>query len=335
MPYIGLEPARISWLHTVNNQPRRAARQIGIVLFDRFSLLGAGTVAEIFHTANEISPTKAADGPVYEVRFLSAEGGSVACTLSARVWTDGLDARHQFRFDALFVAGGIGAKAAAQDERLLSLLRIAHHTAGTIKPIGEGRALLAAAGIVGRKDWHRDVGVPPTMSASGEAVNESGDRYESMRSALALIKRDLGLEVARDVAEQVMPGMSAKLLNRLGDVGTIGIPEKIRIAARWMEENCDRSLSVADAAHVAAMSERNFLRRFKDEMRVTPSDYLLQVRLKIACAFLTDTELPVDKIARRSGTGNGDRLAKIFRKRMAVSPTEYRARSRLTSSATE
>jgi AraC family transcriptional regulator, glycine betaine-responsive activator len=39
----------------------------------------------------------------------------------------------------------------------------------------------------------------------------------------------------------------------------------------------------------------------------------------------------VDKIARRSGTGNGDRLAKIFRKRMALSPTEYRARSRSAS----
>lgn len=335
MPYIGVEPARVSWLHTLNNQPRRAARQIGILLFDRFSLLGAGIVGELFHTANEISPTRIADGPVYDVRFLSAEGGSVASTLSARVWTDGLDARHHFRFDALFVAGGVGAKTAAQDERLLSLLRTVHHTGGTIKPIGEGRALLAAAGIVGRQDWHRDADGQLRMTASGEAANESGDRYDSMRSALALIKRDLGLEVARDVAEQVMPGMSGKLLNRLNDAGTVSIAEKIRIVARWMEENCDRPLSVADAAHVAAMSERNFLRRFKDEMGVTPSDYLLHVRLKIACAFLTDTELPVDKIARRSGTGNGDRLAKIFRKRMAVSPTEYRARSRLATTAEE
>jgi len=125
-----------------------------------------------------------------------------------------------------------------------------------------------------------------------------------------------------------MPGMGAALMPRLAEGGTMSVGEKIRAAARWMEANCDRPVSVADAAHVAAMSERNFLRRFKHEMHVTPSDYLLQVRLRIACNFLTETELPVDKIARRSGTGNGDRLAKIFRKRMALSPTEYRARSR-------
>jgi transcriptional regulator GlxA family with amidase domain len=145
------------------------------------------------------------------------------------------------------------------------------------------------------------------------------------------IKRDLGVDVARSVADRVVPGMGAALVPRLADGGTMSAAEKIHEAARWMESNCDRTVSVADAAHVAAMSERNFLRRFKHEMHVTPSDYLSQVRLRMACNFLIETELPVDKIARRSGTGNGDRLAKIFRKRMGISPTEYRARNRATS----
>ncbi len=74
------------------------------------------------------------------------------------------------------------------------------------------------------------------------------------------------------------------------------------------------------------MSERNFLRRFKLEMGVTPSDFLLHARLETACGFLAETELPVDKVARRCGMGNGDRLAKIFRKRLLVSPTEFRQR---------
>ena len=39
-------------------------------------------------------------------------------------------------------------------------------------------------------------------------------------------------------------------------------------------------------------------------------------------------DLSVDKIARRSGMGNGDRLAKIFRKRMMISPTEFRTQGR-------
>ena len=43
---------------------------------------------------------------------------------------------------------------------------------------------------------------------------------------------------------------------------------------------------------------------------------------------LAATDLPVDKIARRCGAGSGDGLAKIFRKRLSISPTEYRLAGR-------
>jgi transcriptional regulator GlxA family with amidase domain len=157
---------------------------------------------------------------------------------------------------------------------------------------------------------------------------DAGDRYESMKGALSIVKRDLGLDISRNVAERLMPGSAAKLVSILGDSGAASAGDKIRAAARWLQDNCERPISVVDAAQVAAMSERNFLRRFKIEMGITPSDYLLQARLAVTCALLTDSELPVDKIARRSGMGNGDRLAKIFRKRLMISPTEYRMQSR-------
>ena len=327
MPHLSVDIARITWLHTPNVNVRCAARRVGILLFDRFGLLGAGMVAEMFHTASEIATAHGGDEPPYEVQFLSMEGGSVSSSSSARMWTDGIDARYSIGFDVLFVAGGYGANAAARDERLLNWLRSVRARTRTIEPIAEGRLVLAAAGLAERDDI-RHTSPYLAQVASGSGLSEASDPHDSSKSALMLIKRDLGLDVARGVADRVMPGMGAALMPRLAEGGTMSVGEKIRAAARWMEANCDRPVSVADAAHVAAMSERNFLRRFKHEMQVTPSDYLLQVRLRIACNFLTETELPVDKIARRSGTGNGDRLAKIFRKRMALSPTEYRARSR-------
>jgi transcriptional regulator GlxA family with amidase domain len=330
MPHMSVDTAKITWLHTPNISVRCAARRVGILLFDRFGLLGAGIVAEMFHTANEIAAPHGGDDPPYEVQFLSMDGGSIASASSARMWTDGVDVRYSSGFDLLFVAGGHGAAVAARDERLLGWLRSVRARTRTIEPIAEGRQVLAAAGLVETDDI-RHTHPYLTQVAGEQALNEAREHHDSGKSALLFIKRDLGLDVARSVADRVMPGMGAALMPRLAEGGTMSVGEKIRAAARWMEANCDRPVSVADAAHVAAMSERNFLRRFKHEMHVTPSDYLLQVRLRIACNFLTDTELPVDKIARRSGTGNGDRLAKIFRKRMALSPTEYRARSRTPS----
>ena len=113
MPYASLEPAVMGWLPTSTRSSQSEVHRIAIMLFDGFSLLGAGFVAEVFHIANELAVSKARNDWTYDVRFLSADGGNVACSSSVSVWTDGLDARHYGGFDALFVAGGKGAESAA------------------------------------------------------------------------------------------------------------------------------------------------------------------------------------------------------------------------------
>ncbi len=337
MSYANPEPCAAGWLHASSQVARGETRQVAILLFDGFSLLGAGTVAEVFHVANELSAAKARSELTYDVVFLSAQGGNVACSSSVRVWTDSVDAHCNPRFDSLFVAGGKGAYEAAANETLIAWLRAVHAKTASVKSIAEGRRVLLAAGIRSNQDphgrfsagalafernaWH--AGAPGI-----DAQDESGDRYEPLKNALVMVKRDLGLEVARSVAERLLPGSAAKLEPLFGDGGCATAADKIHTAARWLQDNCGRTISVAEAAQVASMSERNFLRRFKTNMGVTPSDYLLQARLAVTCSLLTDSELPIDKIARRSGMGNGDRLAKIFRKRLLISPSEYRLKSR-------
>jgi transcriptional regulator GlxA family with amidase domain len=327
MPYATLEPAVMGWTPPATKASPTEVRQIAILLFDGFSLLGAGIVAEVFHMANEFASAKSRPDCSYDVRFLSVEGGNVACSSSVRVWTDGLDARHYGGFDALFVAGGRGADDAAKDDRIIEWLRRVQSKTTVVRAISEGRKVLDAAGIGQAQDSQARFN-NAMHRVRDEQQGDAGDRYESMKGALLIVKRDLGIDVSRSVAERLMPGSAAKLVSILGDSGAASAGDKIRAAARWLQDNCERPISVVDAAQVAAMSERNFLRRFKIEMGITPSDYLLQARLAVTCALLTDSELPVDKIARRSGMGNGDRLAKIFRKRLLISPTEYRMQSR-------
>uniref|UniRef100_UPI003F49589E GlxA family transcriptional regulator n=1 Tax=Cupriavidus yeoncheonensis TaxID=1462994 RepID=UPI003F49589E len=327
MSYAQLKPS-VSWL-SLSARPRRdAARRIGILLFDGFSLLGAGMIAEVFHTANALSEDASdqAAQTRYEVRFLSLTGGNIACSASVHVWTDEIDPGQPPGFDMLFVAAGEDAHGHRIDERVVGWLRAAaHRKTATVRPIAQGRAVLDAAGISLLST------LPDTQSASQPlAPDAADDQFESMKAALTLIRHEQGVDAARAVAGRVMPSWSSRLLPCIGDAGMTGPGEKIRAAARWLRQHCEQDISIADAAEVAAMSERNFLRRFKLETGITPSDFLLQSRLDTACRFLAETELPVDKVARRSGMGNGDRLAKIFRKRLSISPTEFRQRSRLT-----
>lgn len=331
MAYASLESPMATCAHVPKGNMSYASRHIAILLFDDCSLLGAGTVAEVFHVANELAASDSKNW-VYNVSFLSADGGNVTCSSSIRVCTDRLDTRHFTGFDALFVAGGKGAYAAATDERLIAWLRRVHANTGTIRPIAEGRSLLEAASLSAQRT-QRDFGSYTIQAANNEVAGDASDRLDSMRGALPLIKRDLGIEVARGVVERLMPDSGSNLMPLLGDTSGTSQGDKVRAAARWLQENCQRPVSIGDAAKVAAMSERNFLRRFKLEMGITPSDYLLHARLAITCSLLTDSELPVDKIARRTGMANGDRLAKIFRKRMMISPTEYRLQSRREAGA--
>jgi transcriptional regulator GlxA family with amidase domain len=134
--------------------------------------------------------------------------------------------------------------------------------------------------------------------------------------------------MTREVSERFVPGAWPKLSTVLDDTDAGGVRQKINAAARWMRENYVRRISVADAANFANMSERNFLRCFKAHIGLTPSEYLLRARLDASCMLLAATDLPVDKIARRCGAGSGDGLAKIFRKRLSISPSEYRLAGR-------
>ncbi|WGS50565.1 helix-turn-helix domain-containing protein [Paraburkholderia sp. D15] len=336
MTCASLESAMLRWVHA----PNKGMRRIAILMFNDCSLQGAGVVAEVFQVANELA-SSGSGGWLYDVSFLSADGGMVTSSSALRVWTDGLDARHYGGFDALYVAGGKGANAAAGDERLIAWLRRVRRNTGMIRPIAEGRALLDAAYLPeSRRDGEFGAQPNPSAVRPVEAGNgngngngtgtgaDAGDRLESMRSALAMIKRDLGGAAARTVAERLLADSCSNLAPLLGEDGALSPGDKVRAAARWLQENCQQAISIADAAQFAAMSERNFLRRFKMEMGITPSSFLLHERLAVTCSLLTESELPVDKIARRTGMGNGDRLAKVFRKRMRISPTEFRIQSR-------
>ncbi len=70
------------------------------------------------------------------------------------------------------------------------------------------------------------------------------------------------------------------------------------------------------------MNERSVLKRFKNEIGMTPSDYPLLARPNLSSRMLVESRLPVDKVARRCEIGSGRQLAKLFRKYLTTTPTQ-------------
>jgi transcriptional regulator GlxA family with amidase domain len=326
------------------------AKRIGILIFEDFSLVEVSSISEVFSLANEILPapsgesgaphTDAHDSPNYSLQFVSSEGGSVASSCSMRIWTESLETRWMNECDALFIAGGRGARHARHDAALRKRLGRVAPKIPFIKAIGDGAHILAAANLTlqnrsldftDEPEEALSSALSPAMSSAlviAEQTLTLDDPKGPIAAALSIIKRDHGASVAREVSERTIPGAWQKLATVLDDTDGGGVRQKIDAAARWIRENYVKPISITDAARIAAMSERNFLRRFKAQIGLTPSEYLLRARLDASCMLLAATDLPVDKIARRCGAGSGDGLAKIFRKRLSISPTEYRLAGR-------
>src|ERR1700742_1443173 len=223
---------------------RAPARQIGIVLFEGFSLLRAGIVAEVFNKANQLAVAGSAVNRIYTVKMLSLAGGNVPCSSSVHLWTEPFKVRKYQNFDALFIGGGKGAQDAALEEALLGRMRFGY-ASGALRSTPIARSSYASPGLIGMTDR-------PGFNSQAEADTEE-DCFSAMASALMLVKYDLGHDIAREVGEQVLPGAGAKLAMLLAEAGVTSVADKVRASARWLKDNCERSISVADAAQVAAM----------------------------------------------------------------------------------
>jgi AraC family transcriptional activator FtrA len=72
------------------------------------------------------------------------------------------------------------------------------------------------------------------------------------------------------------------------------------------------------------MSERDFVRKFRQDTGRTPGDYVISARLEAACQCLTETRLALKGVAQRFGFGTVAAMRRAFQQRVGVSPRQYR-----------
>ncbi len=143
---------------------------------------------------------------------------------------------------------------------------------------------------------------------------------------LHLVRRDHGSDVANRVARLcIVPpwreGGQAQYIERPVPAPSAASTSPTRA---WALERLRRPLSLAELAGHARMSVRTFSRRFRDEVGMTPGQWLTQQRVQHARHLLETTDLPVDQVAVEAGFGTGASLRQHLVAAMGVSPTTYR-----------
>jgi AraC-like DNA-binding protein len=72
-------------------------------------------------------------------------------------------------------------------------------------------------------------------------------------------------------------------------------------------------------------SREHFSRLFREAIGISPSNYLLQYRLKLAARLLRGNDDKLERIARQSGFSSANYLCRVFKQQMGVTCAAFRA----------
>ena len=244
------------------------------------------------------------------------------------------------RADIVVVPGWRGAGAAVPADLIARLTR-AHQRGARLVSICSGAFVLAATGLLdGRtatthwryaeqlRNRHPLVTVDETSLYRLEnRVCTSAGSAAGIDLMLEIIRRDYGPDKANSVARRlVVPaqrqGGQAQFLERPVSCrpGNAIAPllEEIRNSLQddWTVQR------MAESSH---MSARTFQRRFIEAVGLAPGDWLTGERVEAAKDLLTGGRDDMETLAAKVGFGSAHALRHHFRKRLGLSPTDYRA----------
>ncbi|WP_019961131.1 helix-turn-helix domain-containing protein [Woodsholea maritima] len=274
---------------------------------------------------------------LYEFSLVSAEP-QVTCSITG-IQLSGLKPLSTLDGADLILIPSWSRKGDTAPAILNALIR-AHQRGAVVASICSGAFLLAEASLLkGRRattHWKflddLTLADPRTRIEPNVLYVDEGDILTSAGSAagldlcLHLVRRDYGPDIANMIAQRlVLPahreGGQAQYVPRPvssrldGDIAPILERIRTKLNEDW---------PVSRMAREAAMSERTFVRRFRETTAQSPLVWLIGERITYARDLLETKPFSVDVVAQRAGFGSSESFRVHFRRRLGVSPSTYR-----------
>ena len=281
---------------------------------------------------------------VYDLRILGIQPGEIRSSSGARLMPDMVIGENTVDvIDTLLVAGAPNAADIAPDGRVIDWLRSATPSMRRYGSVCSGAFFLAQAGLLdGRRattHWavaERLARAFPRVIVDADALHVRDGRLwtaagvtAGLDLALALVGEDLGREVAMRVAGQLVmffkrPGGQMQF-SRKGEAVPVG-RSALQEVQRWVAANPAQDHSVASLAARMGLSSRHFARLFRQEVGMTPGDWVEEARVVAARELLEAGDAAPKQVAGRCGFADVDTLRRAFVRRAGVTPAEYRKR---------
>lgn len=140
------------------------------------------------------------------------------------------------------------------------------------------------------------------------------ERYYALLTTLLDVHRDIRAEIA------TLPALRAST--------RVELYQRLHRARDFMEANLYQPLTIAQIAREAWVSPYHFLRQFTQVFGETPHQYLTRRRLERAQSLLLQTDIPVTEVCALVGFTSLGSFSGLFRRRMGLSPHQFRQHHR-------
>ncbi len=242
--------------------------------------------------------------------------------------------------DTLLVSGG-GSPDSGMQPEILDWLRKVAPQARRVGSICTGAFSLGAAGLLDGKrattHWAfgaelarrcpaTEVDIDPIFVRDGNLYTSAGISA-GIDLALALVEEDHGRDFALSIARYLVlflkrPGGQTQFSGQLrAQFSTVPATQRVQ---EYCLTHLDGDLRVGNLCKIAAMSERSFIRRFREDTGQTPAHYVMAARTEAARLLLAETRLPIKVVAQRSGFGSAAVMRRAFMLHLGVAPQQYR-----------
>ncbi|MDO7895744.1 GlxA family transcriptional regulator [Pseudomonas citrulli] len=313
-------------------------KTVAIVVFTGAQSLDVSGPMDVFCEANRFL----APQDRYRLEVIGVERGAMSCSNGLSLNPHRHFSEASCAYDLLLVAGGPQLPSQGFSAAFNAWLRDACVRARRFGSICNGAFMLAQAGLLEGRTVTTHWGdasaltqrYPATRVETDRLYVQDGELYTSagvtagIDLSLFLLAQDHGPDVALNVAKRLVvftqrsggqSQFSPFLAPHAEPTSTVA-----RVQA-YVMANLNGDLGIADLAHAANMSPRNFSRVFTREAQVTPAAFVEQARLDAARVMLESTRVALKTVAYQCGFRDAQHMRSVFNRRLGVTPQQFRS----------
>lgn len=161
---------------------------------------------------------------------------------------------------------------------------------------------------------------PDKLKYVEDLINLMLFEYEKMQDGFRLLIESYFTTLAVYLSREYMlcKDKYSKGLERLTSLAEV---------VSYIEKNFQNPIELKQLYSRVCFSKRHFIRIFKKNYQYSPIDYIIRLRLRLACRLLKNSNMNITQIAMMSGFSDSNYFTRQFKKVYGLPPREFKKNS--------